>query len=211
MRIVPGTGSKLTFDEVATMERIARSVAARYARRVWWVEREELEQCAWEALLVSAHTFDDTEGTPFAAWCWTVSRNAVTRSMVNASAPVTSHGRARTLIGLQRAPLDAQASSAVFSQPVERAELSALNAENRPDRIYATASVIASVRAQLTRLLGAESTPFALAVFTGEFKPAEIATFNSITVDRVYALRQRVRSILLGDETMHALWEESRT
>ncbi len=215
MRIVPGGGSDLTIAQLTEMERIARTIAAHYKRRVWWSDAEELEQIAWEALLSGVARFDETEGTPFGAWCWIVARNAIGRALMLSSAPVTTHGRVRALAGMYRAqlelPVKGENNGTSQFAMVERPEVSALNAANRPDRRIYTLSVIERVRARLVELIGEESISFALAVFTNEFKPSELAECNGLTVERVYALRQKVRRILREDETMHELWLESRT
>ncbi len=212
MRIVAGAGSTLNIEQLTEMERVARTVAQHYKRRVWWCDAEELEQTAWEALLSSVHRFDETEGTPFGAWCWTVGRNAAGRALMLSSAPVTTHGRVRTLTGMHRAPLfEDRSGSRVSAERHERPELSALNSNNRPDRALDTVSMIARVRLRLSELIGEESIAFALAIFTNEFKPSELAEYNDLSVERVYHLRKKVRLILRDDETLYKLWEESRT
>jgi hypothetical protein len=71
------------------IDKVVCSVAARYARRCWWVDKEDLQQVGWEAALKALRTWDPQVGVPAAAYLWRACSFAMRRYLWLESSPVS--------------------------------------------------------------------------------------------------------------------------
>lgn len=100
-------------NEMERVYKLVRKMAGRYARRCWWVERDDLIQTGYTAVLEAMWTWDSERGefAPYAMW---MANRDMREYLWSNSAPVSAprghrYERAR---GLFRAPLDAEAHQA---------------------------------------------------------------------------------------------------
>lgn len=95
------------FDEV---KRAVEVTAAGYARRLWWVDRADLENQGWlfaAEILNKQGTYDPSVGVPLFSYLKSALSRLVYNYVYAQSAPVSAPRRnAAKLRGLQRAPLE---------------------------------------------------------------------------------------------------------
>jgi Sigma-70 region 2 len=97
---------EFTTDDVL---RIARAVAARYKRRCWWADAQDLASEASQAVLEAQERFDPQVGIPFSSYAARAASYAVQDYLWKQSSPVSGggHDPRRCIAGVHRAPLDA--------------------------------------------------------------------------------------------------------
>lgn len=94
------------------LREVAKRVAMRYALRVWWADREEMEQEAWVAILEAARTWKPDGGASLRYYVERAAVLRVRRFLWKMSAPVSGPVRnPEKLRGLHRAPLEAAPES----------------------------------------------------------------------------------------------------
>lgn len=175
-------------DEMAS---IARRAAARYARRCWWADKQELEQEAWVAMLRARKTFDPQVGVPFGGYAWRAVVVSLSSYLWRQSAPVSAGDRdLEELAGIHRAPLEAAANVA-----------QALDVEELVDCVR---------RARLVRdvIDLHDEDGHARAVLLGERRPQEVARESAGDVSQVYRSTQRARSALGTDAELWYAWRD---
>ncbi len=187
------------------MRRTAAIISRRYARKCWWVERDELVQVAMLAQVESTRTYDPTFGPPIGAYAYRSALYAVQRAVLRASAPVSPSSHRPNVLGLSRASLTVpMGENAEESQ--ERDEVCAANAHGV--EYLSTLYTAVRVQERLTHLLGEDGAVFALLAITHQFTPAEIAEHNDIDREHVYRRIQQIKKVLAGDPVLHALWSD---
>lgn len=170
-------------------ESVVRGVSAYYRRRVWWVEREDIEQEARLAVLAAAPYFDQRVGVPRSAYLRTAARRAVGRSVWAMSSPVkAAYGKAR---GLHRAPLNDNIKD-------ER---------SAPDEAVDREMWRARVLARLHEIASADPVvAIGLEVLMLEVAPREYAARSGLSRAEVYACTVEARHTAGNDPELFALW-----
>jgi len=91
---------------ILQVEDVAVKAAARYARRCFWADREELAQEARCAALKAHTTWDPAVGVPFEAYAWRACILHLRRFLWKNSSPVSeSYHQLANLRGVHRAEL----------------------------------------------------------------------------------------------------------
>lgn len=175
------------------MKDLAEKVAARYAARCWWADRDDLVGTALLAGVEASRTFDPAVGVDRGAYLWRSMLYACKRHLWGASAPVSagSHHQ-EELAGLHRAELDDALVDPLPTphQQLEREEWALAVRE------HATA---------LAQHLGHE---LALPVLLSPMTPAEVARACDVPVKRVYRARQYLKEAMANDLTLYNLWKD---
>jgi DNA-directed RNA polymerase specialized sigma24 family protein len=173
---------------------IVRRVAARYARRCWWADRDDLAQSGWEAAILARGTFEPRVGVPEAGYVWRAVTFSMRRWLWKESSPVSGGMSDPWRLRVsRRADLD---ESLPCTTPTPEALLDELRWTER-------------VRARA--LAVAEQDALALPVLLGEGTPREIASETGVPLRDVYAASARLRTSIVSDEALWLLSEETKT
>jgi DNA-directed RNA polymerase specialized sigma24 family protein len=194
------------------MDRIAKSLAKRYAAKCWYVDKRDLEQTAHQAMLYALPKFDEDKGTqgsemPLPAWLWFCARNAVAAEVMAQSSPVTSTHRRANAIGTTRASLYMDHHG--DGQERERPELAV---HSGVDEQYAACERSEYVRQRLTALVGDQGRVFALKYLAhtdSAISAEKVAEKSNVPVSKVYAYSRRLLASLREDSVLQQLWDEA--
>lgn len=189
------TPVEVHFDEALRAVEVS---AASYVRRVWWADREDLEQEAWKyatEILNYQQTYDPSVGVPLFGYL----RKAIGRLLYNyvlaESAPVSAPRRdAGRLKGLQRAA-------------IEDAPEDTLDPEVELRERFSDAGRRARLETILHGLVGSEKTELAVPFLIGEERtyPAAAARAGR-SVEEVKAAVKQVRQAIAGSPELWRLW-----
>jgi DNA-directed RNA polymerase specialized sigma24 family protein len=182
----------VTVVEVATVQRIALSVARRYKSKCWWANLDDLVQEGIAAILKSASTFDAQTGIPFEGYAWKAAVYSIRMYLWQNTAPVneTWHN-AKTLNGVSRVSLDSVEIQNLSDarKPIQES-LDDLRWKKR-------------VRDRISALLEDHNDPeFTAAILLGDKKPKQTHK------DGIYGDVARARRTLSRDYGLYQLWRE---
>lgn len=180
----------------ATMRGIARAASARYKRKCWWVEREELEQQALLAVLEAQQTHDPQTGIPFGGYAWKAAVNQLHASVLRASSPVSAPSRKLPdLKGIYREMLDEGLIDPALS----------------PEEVLLKLERKQRLKVVLNEVF--DATPdqhLAREVLLHERTPREVADEQRVSVERVYEAVRRMRNRLGKSYALWTLWQEAQ-
>ncbi len=174
-------------DNLTITFKNAQVVAARYHRRCWWTDEEDLRQQAILEQLKSAETFDPERGI-WQQYSWRVAVNGLRRYVLKQSAPVSAEHDLNVLKGLQRTDLASLADMVHSAGDAEH------------DRM------LVQIRERVEFLVGKDGADFALGMLSEGWTAAEVAKQNGIRVRRVYATIAKVRKALEEDRVLYDMW-----
>lgn len=173
-------------------ERIVRSIAARYKRRCWWADVQDLEQVGFLAVLEAAKRWEPEVGVPRDAYLIKAIVFAMKRELWKNSAPVSGglHRPEEQLAGLVRAPVDNEAHAAT-SDP----EQDLINAQWR-----------AIIRSSLLQRF----SPVVVDILLEERTSKEVAQSTGVPVRSVYNETASARAQIAGDVKLWNLLKERK-
>ena len=181
----------------ATIDDVALKAAARYARRCWWADREDLEQEARVVALRAAQTWDPAVGVPFAPYAWRACVLSLRAYLWRQSSPVseTDH-RLGDLRGVHAAPL----SKAECIPSGDRAD-------EALDRARARSKARRLIRLTVQRAAGPHAH-LAAAVLLRKQRPRDVARDANVDVLVVYAATAKARNALRANAALARLYLE---
>lgn len=184
----------MTPSELAEVIRNADILAARYKRRCWWADVDDLRQEGLAAQLQCRSTWDPDYGVPFGAYAWRAAALAMRAFLLRMSAPVSApRGHGELLVGLQHAPIE-----------------DARDVENGTDprKAFDVEDHRARVRGAVAGALTAPAAEYAWATLGGDFTPRDVAAYYAIPAKTVYAANVAVRDALRGSSELFDTWQE---
>ena len=172
--------------------RISTQVAARFARRCWWADKQDLTNQAYACVLsVKLNTKPDN----FAAAAYTAASRHLGRYTARQGSPV-SVGRdswVKQLVGTT--------SQEVYDDSWTSA--------HTPEDTYGLAEVQARLRERIFALCGRDpSVEASILVLMEDRTPSEAAAETGVDVRRVYKANEWVRASVRTDDTMRHLGEQ---
>jgi len=184
------------------MERIARDVSWKYARRCWWQDQRELEQQAWIVILeVRQHYAPLKEdGTldrdVFGAWAYKAAMRQLSRWLRRESSPVsTSDHDVPNMQGVRRAPT-LELDVAGFSP-------------RNPEDLLSEKVLLRALETRILNLCG--NTIYvraALLVLMDNEKPAYVAQALGLEVWGIYRTTDWIKLTVRADSEMRKLAQE---
>lgn len=188
--------------QVAALEPVVCRVAARYARRCFRVDVEDLRQEARAAIveMVDRGTFDPTIGVPLSAYAWRVAVLRLKHYLWKTKAPVTgpagSDDYGTTLRGLRGVDV------AALEHTVDTTELPDEQSEREAWEIRAAV--------QLLDALGESGDDAVIAwriLYHGE-KARDVAADLGVPVRHVYRVTHRATRAMRENYALYKLWKE---
>ncbi len=174
---------------------VAAQAAARYARRVFWADREELVHEAVVAALKAHVTWDDQCGIARGAYLWRACVLHLSAFCWKQSAPVHApHHKRKELRGVHRE---------------EVTETSWVSSED-PHSLLDEKQWTAGVREQVDFLLDGlgENSGVAARVIVLEESPAAVAYACELPVGYVYRIARTGRRLLADNAMLHSMLKE---
>lgn len=168
-------------------------VAARYARRCWWADRDDLTQEGLRAALEARQTWDPAVGVPEAYYCARAASRALSSYLFRVGSPVSaSDGEVAALAGLYHEALP-----------------EALGTKEDPEGDLDGWRWHRDVRDLLAPLLRDHDDllPGVLVVYDGE-RSSEVARKLGLDVDEVYRSADRFRDSVRASDRLWRLWYE---
>lgn len=174
---------------------VATKAASKYARAVFWADKEELRQEAVLAALDAFRTWDEECGVPLNAYAWRACVLHLRAFCWRQSAPV--HGDSRRpegLRGLHRA---------------EVVETTIVSSEDAFD-LLAEKRWLEDVQGEMQYLFDGLGDDGALAacVLIREEAPAEVARAHSLKVERVYRAARNARALCADNARLYQMLKE---
>ncbi len=181
----------------------SRRLARSYARKVSATTAEDLTGAASVAQLEAAKTFDETR-SDWRYFAGLAASRAIRHEM-RLRYPVSGarsrqsaeKDRLRTTVSVEHV------DTANTSPPATARAFVSFAEAKTEDEV-----TMRAIRARMAQLLGEDGALFALAVLTGEIRPAEFAEREGVTVREVNAAQRRVRKKLMGDSVLLAIWRD---
>lgn len=173
---------------------VAARVAARYARRVFWADRDDLEQEAMVAGYSALRTWDAACGVPLAGYVWSACSKQLGRYALKTGSPVSaSWKRAPELVGSHRAELD---EGMIEGTPWS-------------DELLVDADWKFRVHEQLEFVLNAGNHgDAAWKVLVDEQKPAAVAEELGLPIAHVYKATERARERIARNALLFDMLKE---
>lgn len=183
------------FDEV---RRAVEVSAASYARRIWWVDRKEMEQQGWVyacEIMNRQRTFDPSVGVPlFGYLSKAVSRLLYVYVCMESSPASASRRHAAALKGLHRAPeSDIPEGTSDLEQDIYE--------------LFTDGARRSKLESVLIAAVGAETAEMAIPYLIGEEKGYKAAAARAgRTPAEVRDAVKRVRKVIINSPEMWRLW-----
>lgn len=199
------------FETAAT--EAAAKVAAKYKRKYWWTNQDDLQQEAWLAMLKARPNFDGRFGdTPSARQRYLYKaadyslRPFVWKHLSILSAP---ESQLHNLFQMGNAGgIHTDNYSAHAGSPASVAD--AVSSEPIQDELVEEANWHRRVRKRLSALFSKlDDGDLAEAAIMCGTAPADIASAFALPVSRVYAATKRVKMAVQKDQALFDLWKES--
>lgn len=170
---------------------LAKSVAAAYRRKVWWADREDLEQEAALQIVDAERNFDPRVGVPRTAYLRRAAVLGCRNALLAASAPVSAR-RKEELKGLHRAPLTDEHVDPAPGPEEEVGRARWLNAV--ADRLFALA-------------MEDEEVAVGLQMLRMEVQPSTYAERSGLPRKVLYRCRRKAKEAVARDRQLFELWD----
>lgn len=176
------------------IERVARQVARKYARRVWWADEDDLMQEAREACVRASRTWDSTVGVSLEAYLWRAAMLTLRKWCWRQSSPVSGgmhDPRAHRMGQRTQVHEDTPAADEPHQGVVLREDFVAEEIVTERDWRARVCALVQGLASSPADRLGAR-------VLLGEGKPSEIALEHGVPVATVSAACARLRRRIAG-------------
>lgn len=186
---------------------VAERVAARYARRVFWADPEDLKQEATVAALAAQRTFDPRIGVPFAGYAWRACVLHLRAYVWANSAPVSETDHHLTdLRGVYRDSLDAAGDVVDGAAPPDEQ----LDVARRQHAVRGQVSLVLAHALRNGDVVDRLADAYiAERVLVDEVQPARLAAELEMPVQKVYRIAQRARTVLAENAVLYGMWEDA--
>lgn len=185
---------------------LVRKIAGRYARRVWWADRQELEQVGHLAIAEASRTFDPrVAACPFIGYAQRAVVLAMRRHLWSVSAPVSGgkHRPEKSMRGLYRTAI-------VSGEDPEEVGAVLRDESAGGEQLLDEVEWRRRVRERLTAVATSLGMAPLVNVMLEEASAAEVGRRYGISAERVVAMTSKLRAALSKDANLSYLFEHRK-
>jgi hypothetical protein len=200
--------------EITDLNRMASSLAKKYARKCWWASLDDLRQEALSVMLSSYRTYlKHPEGDP-CGYVYRAAACGLRNYLLRNNTPVSASSYdLDSLRGIVR--VDGLAKEIILGQrakPEARVEMklrAVQTAEYQTDENFEDTDWLDRARARLTEVLNkVPNYMIATQVLLAKRRPKEVAVENGVDVRVVYKATKAARRAIVNDPVLYDLTSE---